>query len=79
MYIDGRDKAKIGKVNIDKYKNSYRARFTYPKGKRHQIVIASAQDDGWFEALTIAKKIDNDIKAEAFDFSIEQYRNLFHV
>jgi len=73
MYIDGRDKAKIGKVNIDKYKNSYRARFTYPKGRRHQIVIASAQDDGWFEALTIAKKIDNDIKAQTFDFSYEKY------
>ena len=73
MYIDGRDKAKIGKVNIDKYKNSYRARFTYPKGKRHQIVIASAQDDGWFEALTIAKKIDSDIKAQTFDFSYEKY------
>ncbi len=73
MYIDGRDKAKIGKVNIDKYKNSYRVRFTYPKGKRHQIVIASANDDGWFEALAVAKEINNDIKARTFDFSYEKY------
>ncbi len=55
------------------FKNSYRARFTYPKGRRHQIVIASAKNDGWINAVAVAKEIDNDIKARSFDFSYKKY------
>ncbi len=51
MYLQGRDKAKIGKVSIDRYKNSYRARFTYPKGKRHQIIVSTGTEEGWIKAL----------------------------
>ena len=61
MYSENKDKARVGKVTIIKHKNAYRIRFTFPKGKRHDLKISNATDTGWQLALKMATLIDLDI------------------
>lgn len=72
MYSDSASqKAKIGKVNIDRNANQYRLRFTYPKGKRNQIRV----DCTWEEALRVANIIDGDIQTDNIDLTYARYTN----
>lgn len=47
MYSENKDKARVGKVTVIKHRNAYRVRFTFPKGKRHDLKIANATGAGW--------------------------------
>ena len=73
MYSDNKDKAKVGKVTVIKHRNAYRVRFTYPKGKRHDLKIANATDAGWQVALKAATLIDLDVTNDDIDFSYVRY------
>ncbi|MGL5870988.1 MAG: tyrosine-type recombinase/integrase [Xenococcaceae cyanobacterium] len=73
MYSEGKQKAKIGSVQVFIRNGSYRIRFTYPTGKRHDLAIAKANDDGWVTAIRAAKLIDRDINLGDFDDSYARY------
>ena len=45
MYSENKDKARVGKVTVIKHRNAYRIRFTFPKGKRHDLKIAGSAKD----------------------------------
>ena len=77
MYSDNKDKAKVGKVTVIKHRNAYRVRFTYPKGKRHDLKIANATDAGWQVALKAATLIDLDITNDDVDFSYVRYSPIY--
>ncbi len=51
----------------------YRLRFTYPKGKRHQLKIAQVSDEGWALALKAAQLVNRDIDLGDFDESYARY------
>ena len=62
-------KTKIGKVSIDHHGGSFRLRFTYPKGQRHEIKVAKVNDDGYLFAIQRARQINTDTENKFFDFS----------
>lgn len=61
IYSDNKDKAKVGRVTVLRHRGAYRVRFTYPKGKRHDLKIANADDTEWNIASRAATLIDLDI------------------
>ena len=73
MYLEGKEKAKIGKVTVDINGDRYRLRFTYPKGKRHQLKIAQVSDEGWALALKAAQLVNRDIDLGDFDETYARY------
>jgi integrase len=73
LYSEGKEKAKIGVVQVFKKGNSYRIRFTYPSGKRHEFAIAQATDEGWVTALKAAQLINRDIDLGYFDETYAKY------
>ena len=73
MFSEGQSKARIGKVSVDIKANRYRIRFSYPKGKRHELRIAQVNDDGWLTALKAAKLINRDIDLGDFDDTYARY------
>ncbi|MEM7596014.1 MAG: site-specific integrase [Cyanobacteria bacterium P01_A01_bin.83] len=77
MYSDNKDKAKVGKVTVIKHRNAYRVRFTYPRGKRHDLKIANATDAGWQIAIKAATLIDLDITNNDIDFSYVRYSPIY--
>lgn len=68
-----RRKARVGKVSIDTHNNSYRLRFTYPKGKRNDFRVY----DDWNEALEVANIVNKDIKANNVDFTYARYSSKY--
>ena len=75
MYLDNKSrKGKIGIINLSTRSNSIRLRFTYPKGKRNDIAIASNTEDGWLQAIQIAQRINRDIELGEYE-GIEKYSN----
>lgn len=73
MYSKGKERAKIGKVTLDINGDRYRLRFTYPKGKRHQLKIAQVSDEGWAVALKAAQLVNRDIDLGDFDETYARY------
>ncbi len=73
MYLEGKERAKIGKVTLDINGDRYRLRFTYPKGKRHQLKISQVSDEGWALALKAAQLVNRDIDLGDFDESYARY------
>ena len=73
MYLEGKERAKIGKVTVDINADRYRLRFTYPKGKRHQLKIAQVSDEGWAVALKAAQLVNRDIDLGDFDETYARY------
>lgn len=69
MYINNEErKAKIGKVSVSVSRyNSINIRFTYPKGKRHDMNVSTNTNEGWVNALRIAHSINADIELGQFD------------
>ena len=51
----------------------HRIRFTYPKGRSHELRIAQVTDDGWLTALRAAKLINQDIDLGIFDDTYAKY------
>ena len=75
MYINHDErKAKIGKVSvsIDK-RDTIRLRFTYPKGNRNEINLATNTEEGWLKALQVATIINSDIELGNFDETLAKY------
>lgn len=77
MYSDNKDKAKVGRVTVIKHRGAYRVRFTYPKGKRHDLKIANADDTGWNIALRAATLIDLDISNYSVDLTYARYSPIY--
>ena len=52
MYINNEErKAKSGKIDVSVSRdNTIKLRFTYPKGKRNDINIATNTEEGWLKA-----------------------------
>ncbi len=73
MYTQGQEYAKIGRVTVDIKRKSYRIRFTYPKGKRHEFGIAKVSPEGWTTAIKAAQLINRDIELGDFDDSYARY------
>ncbi|WP_146132129.1 DUF3596 domain-containing protein [Pleurocapsa sp. CCALA 161] len=73
MFSENQSKARIGKVSIDIKAKRYRIRFTYPKGRSHELRIAQVTDDGWLTALRAAKLINQDIDLGIFDDTYAKY------
>ena len=74
MYNNYEDrKAKIGRVSISVRDNSVKLRFTYPKGKRHDINVATDTEQGWLKALRVAQVINADIELDQFDDTLAKY------
>ena len=73
MYSEEQKKAKVGIVSVDIHGNSYRFRFVYPKGSRHQFTIAKATPEGWTTAIKAAQLINRDIDLGDFDESYVRY------
>lgn len=73
MYSEGQKKAKLGIVTIDIHGNSYRLRFIYPKGTRHQFTIAKVTPEGWVTAIKAAQLINRDIDLGDFDDTYVRY------
>ena len=73
MYIQGQEYAKVGRVTVDIKRKSYRIRFTYPKGKRHEFGIAKVSPEGWTTAIKAAQLINRDIELGDFDDSYARY------
>jgi integrase len=73
MYSDNKGKAKIGNVNIDIKGKSYRLRFTYPKGTRHELSVAKVSDIGYETTIKAARLIDRDIELGDLDFTYARY------
>ncbi len=77
MYIDNEErKAKIGiiKISVSRY-DTINLRFTYPKGKRHDINVATNTEEGWVNALRIAQTINADIELGQFDDTLAKYNS----
>ena len=75
MYINNEErKGKIGivKISVSRY-DTINLRFTYPKGKRHDINVATNTDEGWVNALRIAQIINGDIELGQFDQTLAKY------
>ena len=73
MYSEGQEKAKVGKVRVDIKGKSYRIRFTYPEGTRHEFSIARISPEGWTTAIKAAQLINRDIDLGDFDESYARY------
>lgn len=73
MYSEGKSKAKIGRVSVDIKASRYRLRWTFPRGKRHELRIAQVTDEGWITALKAAQLIDRDIDLGDFDETYARY------
>lgn len=73
MYTDGQKKAKVGRVQVDIKGKSYRLRFTYPEGERHEISIARVSTEGWSTAIRAAQLINRDIDLGDFDSTYARY------
>ncbi|MDJ0535604.1 MAG: tyrosine-type recombinase/integrase [Xenococcaceae cyanobacterium MO_207.B15] len=73
MYSEGQEKAKVGRVQVDIKGKSYRVRFTYPEGTRHEFSIARVSDEGWVTAIKAAQMIDRDINLGDFDETYARY------
>ncbi len=73
MYSEGREKAKVGRVQVDKHGNSYRLRFTYPESTRHQFTVSKATNEGWSTAIRAAQLINRDIDLGDFDETYARY------
>ena len=73
MYSEGQEKAKIGNVQIDIKGSSYRIRFTYPQGARHEFTIASVSPEGWTTAIRAAQRINRDIDLGDLDDTYARY------
>ena len=58
MYTHGQEYAKVGRVSVDIKGKSYRIRFTYPEGNRHEFSIARVSDEGWYTAIKSAQLIN---------------------
>lgn len=73
MYTDGQKKAKIGIVSVDIHGASYRLRFVYPEGERHQFTITKVSPEGWATAIRAAQLINRDIDLGDFDSTYVRY------
>lgn len=73
MYTDGQKKAKVGIVSVDIHSTSYRLRFVYPEGERHQFTIAKVSPEGWSTAIRAAQLINRDIDLGDFDDTYVRY------
>ncbi len=73
MYSQGQEKAKVGRVQVDIKGKSYRLRFTYPEGIRHEFSIAKATPEGWVTAIKAAQLINRDIDLGDFDETYARY------
>ena len=73
MYSEGQEKAKVGRVQVDIKGKSYRLRFTYPEGNRHEFSIARVSLEGWVTAIKAAQMIDRDINLGDFDETYTRY------
>jgi integrase len=73
MYTDGQERAKVGRVSVDIKGKSYRLRFTYPEGERHEFSIARVSPEGWSTAIRAAQLINRDIDLGDFDSSYVRY------
>lgn len=73
MYTEGQKKAKVGIVTVDIHGSSYRLRFSYPKGERHQFTVAKATPEGWTTAIKAAQLINRDVDLGDFDDSYARY------
>ena len=73
MYTEGQEKAKVGIVAVDIHGKSYRLRFVYPEGCRHQFTIAKVTPEGWTTAIKAAQLINRDIDLGDFDSSYARY------
>jgi integrase len=73
MYTEGREKAKVGRVAVDIHGKSYRLRFAYPEGTRHQFSIAKVSPEGWTTAIKAAQLINRDIDLGDFDDTYARY------
>ena len=78
MYINHEErKAKIGKVSVSVDKrDTIRLRFTYPKGNRNEINLATNTEEGWLKALQVATIINSDIELGNFDETLAKYSPL---
>ncbi len=73
MYSKGQKEAKVGRVSVDIKGISYRLRFTYPEGNRHEFSIARVSDEGWVTAIKAAQMINRDIDLGDFDETYARY------
>ena len=74
MYIDNEHKkAKIGRVNVFAEKNSIKLRFTYPKGTRETLSVATNTNEGWVKAIQTAQIINADIEFNQYDSTLAKY------
>jgi integrase len=73
MYTEGQNKAKVGIVAVDIHGKSYRLRFAYPEGTRHQFSIAKVSPEGWTTAIKAAQLINRDIDLGDFDDTYARY------
>ncbi len=74
MYIDNENKkAKIGRINVSIRGNSVKLRFTYPKGFREDLKVATNTDEGWIRAIQVAQLINNDIELNQYDPTLAKY------
>jgi integrase len=73
MYSEGQKKAKIGIVTVDTHGTSYRIRFMYPQGTRHQFTVAKISPEGWGTAIRAAQLISRDIDLGDFDSTYARY------
>ena len=77
MYSENKDKAHVGKVTVIKHRNAYRVRFTFLKGKRHDLKIANATDAGWQLALKVATLINLDTANGCVDLTYAKYSQIY--
>ncbi|MGK7949875.1 MAG: tyrosine-type recombinase/integrase [Xenococcaceae cyanobacterium] len=73
MYTHNQEYAKIGRVSVDVKGKSYRIRFTYPEGNRHEFSIARVSSEGWTTAIKAAQLINRDIELGDFDDTYARY------
>ena len=73
MYTEEQKYAKVGRVTVDIKGKSYRIRFTYPEGNRHEFSIARVSPEGWTTAIKAAQLINRDIEIGDFDDSYVRY------
>ena len=73
MYTHNQEYAKVGRVSVDIKGKSYRIRFTYPEGNRHEFSIARVSSEGWTTAIKAAQLINRDIELGDFDDTYARY------
>ena len=73
MYSPGNDIPRVGRVSIDIKGQSYRLRFTYPEGERHEITVARVSPEGWATTHRAALGINRDIDLGEFDDTYARY------